>query len=81
MLYGQINIDKIERDMNAINKPGNVPEHHKKEIRLLRPYFREIKSLVDNVDAINVTMYGKFPKPKKPGQGKIRTLEPLELIP
>jgi hypothetical protein len=60
--------------MNTINKPGKVPEHHKKEIRLLRPYFHEIKSLVDNVDAINVTMYGKFPQPINPGQGKLRTL-------
>jgi hypothetical protein len=26
-------------------------------------------------------MYGRFPKPKKPGQGRLRTIEPLELAP
>ena len=37
--------------------------------------------LVDQVDQINLTMYGKFPKLIEPGQGKLRTLETLELKP
>jgi hypothetical protein len=52
-----------------------------KKMKKFRPYFSEIKELVDRVDKINITMYGKFPKLIEPGQGKLRTLEALELKP
>lgn len=78
-------MDKLEQDMINTAIPEGVPfytsgptQHEiDKKMKKFRPYFSEIKELVDQVDQINLTMYGKFPKPIAPGQGKLRTLETL----